>query len=277
MGNNLIDKMKFLHCFIIILFTFSLIQTKKHNQHKKKWLPNTPKAHNLHDHYGTTQTAGFYGPGPYVEIVNQPKNVIFSRNQEHVYLGSSKDCRKEPYFMICNHIKTCDLCTVNPHCGWCRTSQTCKPGTHHYSKCSRGCPSQDWIFNKQCVHSVKSGKMTNVAPESRTVINPEVTGPKIHLHTSNHHAGMIREKRPIGYTIEKDRIAAYHHPSNQIEQHDIEVAKPVLGEVHRPVTVTQHSEKIVDLSSGKIVQTPDIGYLGIDNVHKRTASGRPVA
>jgi len=260
-----------------IILVMVIVLINGHVHHKKEdikkesrtveVLPTTPKGNHLKNHYGTKLPTNMYGPGVYAETVLIPNNIEPTNNHQFVYTGGEQDCRKTPYFMLCHHIRNCDLCTANPHCGWCEMSQSCQPGTEEYSACPKSCPGTYWVFNGRCGSSLGSGKFTNVAPESRTIINPEIQAPQVHLHSTNYHYGTIKTQRPIGFHLKKEKAQAHHYLTNQVTDHEVQVATPIIGEVQHPVTITQKMKHTVNLLNGQITdQPPERGFVGMNTI-----------
>jgi hypothetical protein len=68
-------------------------------------------------------------------------------------------------YELCLNISDCDICTVNPHCGWCEASGQCLPGNKGYSSCAHSCVN-GWVFGERsCTNKVRAGRFSNIAPE----------------------------------------------------------------------------------------------------------------
>jgi hypothetical protein len=252
---------------LLITLLTKTYDSKKYHKKNGKVLPLTPKGNWLRNHFGTWKVNNYYGPKP---LNHQPLNgskKLESNNAEVWYLGNDGLCAHDPYYRLCYEIKSCDLCTASPHCGWCTRSRTCEPGVARYSNCAGHCLN-NWIFNGECGSGeVKSGFLGNIAPESLKLRNPLVALPIAHVHTNLHHQGVVKRRYPMGYKIKKHHIAAYNHGKGRVEDQEISIASPVIAEMHTPTVITTKQTKTIDMATGKYKPRPNKrGMVGLASI-----------
>ena len=63
--------------------------------------------------------------------------------------------------------------------------------------------------NKFNPHPVKSGDFTNIAPSASNIINPEITGPKLHLQTEISYPAHVKMPTFYGFRKEYHPVTAY--------------------------------------------------------------------
>lgn len=90
-------------------------------------LPGTPKGTTLKNHYGASPDDSPYGPQPTLirkeVITNYPDGSSRRENQTeivHLPEGAISDCdiSLQKFYPICFNLKSCDLCTASPNCGF---------------------------------------------------------------------------------------------------------------------------------------------------------------
>lgn len=83
--------------------------------------------------------------------------------------------------------------------------------------------------NKLNPHHVKSGDFTNVAPNAEKVIDPEITGPKIHLQTEVNYPAHVKVPTFYGFKKELQPVVAYDKVEGRIVEDKVLINKPVYG------------------------------------------------
>jgi len=106
-----------------------------------------------------------------------------------------------PVYHICKNLK-CDECLNTVDCGFCGDGR-CLPGNLEGALCPGDCLN-NWFFHvtELCPREIKSGRLTNVAPESTHLINPELTEAKLKVTTSNADVVKLATNVILGKTTE---------------------------------------------------------------------------
>ena len=87
-------------------------------------------------------------------------------------------------------------------------------------------PGYEKRFNP---HNIKSGDFTNIAPSASSVINPEITGPKIHLQAELEYPSHVRVPSFYGFSKEMKDIHAYDKLEGRIIKDQVVMNHPVYG------------------------------------------------
>ncbi len=93
-------------------------------------------------------------------------------------------------------------------------------------------PGYEHKFNP---HHIKSGDFTNVAASASKIIDPEITGPKVHLQAEIEYPSNV--KVPTFYGFKKDfkNISAYDRAEGRIIQDKVLMNHPVYGHEDRVI------------------------------------------
>ncbi len=78
-------------------------------------------------------------------------------------------------------------------------------------------------------HKIKSGDFTNIAPSASSVINPEITGPKVHLQAEIEYPSNVKVPNFYGFKNEFKDVSAYDRLDNQIVEDRVLVNHPIYG------------------------------------------------
>ena len=116
--------------------------------------------------------------------------------------------------------------------GWCASSGQCLPGTQGSCSCPSICPAQFWSFSI-CPTALASGRLTNIAPEAKGLINPEIAGPKAIVTT--HEPVMFSQKAVIGHQVTTQNTQNINPFTGQSYISSSNVVTPVIGQVSTQV------------------------------------------
>lgn len=122
-----------LFLFVALLtVVLSKFKVKKHkllnrNRHGKK--KQTPKGNELNNHFGADSVHNSYGPQPklieHEAYIRNPDGSVVRKHIRQILGGVVEDkegsCNivEKEWYNACMTIKSCDICTASPHCGWC--------------------------------------------------------------------------------------------------------------------------------------------------------------
>jgi hypothetical protein len=112
---------------------------------------------------------------------------------------------------------------------------------------------------------LKAGKYTNIAPGAVHEINPEITGPK--LHVSGDYEYPINAKVPtfLGMTNESKHVYAFDKLTGEIIDDNVLVRYPKMGYENRVVNGRRQFNHHYDMRTGeKITVDPERKFHGID-------------
>lgn len=240
-------------------------------------LPKTPKGLTLNNHFGARPNQSPYGPQP--ELVKK----VFSRTKADgkteektevkiIHLRSRdndiKQCEIEQklYYPLCFALNDCDLCAASPYCGWCGATQRCLPGGVKEAECPNAC-FHEWIFDFQhCRRRMTYGNFTNIAADATKLISPEIADPKVDVETVVTHPAVVKTPVLLGNVIESSEYQTINKTSGKIiGKSTVNLKKPILGEIHRVMTVDTIQEQYVDLKSGRrLDNVKDVKNHGIE-------------
>ncbi len=78
-------------------------------------------------------------------------------------------------------------------------------------------------------HFIKSGEFTNVAPAASKVIQPEITGPKLHVQAEVNYNAQVKMPTFYGFKKEYMPVTAYDKEDGRIVHDKVLVNKPQYG------------------------------------------------
>merc|ERR1712096_414292 len=207
----------------------------------------TPKGLWLTDHYGTSTWQDKYGPKGSPSQTRETGK-IYANNREKIFMTKSNICipTRAPYYQLCHGLGECDICMSSPHCGWCTAKKVCRPKSLMTPACSNDCVS-NWIVLKwMCPivnNSVKSGKMTNVAPEAKTLKSPHLRGPAIHMYSTSDYLGVSQQDVKLGYTTKKMDLGTTHPNSGLTHYSKVNIVTPMKARVYHPYHIKSRHYK----------------------------------
>jgi hypothetical protein len=108
--------------------------------------------------------------------------------------------------------------------------------------------------NKLNPHQVKSGDFTNVAPSASRVINPEITGPKLHLQAEISYPSHVKTPTFYGFKKEMVPVAAYDKVERRIIHDKVVINKPQYGWEDKVSNIKRGVEKFVNLKTGENIE-----------------------
>jgi len=83
--------------------------------------------------------------------------------------------------------------------------------------------------NKLNPHQIKSGDFTNIAPSASQVVNPEITGPKVHMQAEVEYPSNVKVPTFYGFKKEFKNIAAYDRLEGKLMQDKVVMNHPIYG------------------------------------------------
>jgi len=111
------------------------------------------------------------------------------------------------------------------------------------------------------------GQITNVSPYASKLINPELTGPKVNLTTTEIHQGWDKQRMVVGNTITRKNVTVYNAAENSIISGEVNLPEAVIRDVPVPSLEINRETKTYDLASGKeIVSNSTVGLHGVDTL-----------
>jgi len=78
-------------------------------------------------------------------------------------------------------------------------------------------------------HQIKSGDFTNIAPSASSVINPEITGPKVQMQAEIEYPSNVKVPTFYGFKKEFKPISAYDRVEGKLFQDKVVMNHPVYG------------------------------------------------
>lgn len=231
---------------LLLLIAFSVCKKHlKHHGHTKlrrfKKHQITPKAWDLDNHFGFHPLASPYGPQPNYQTYqitggSGPITVIAGPGvTSQAIMSSACQISIQPAYEICRKLD-CGLCASSPYCGYCSSTGQCLPGTTSSCSCPQICPSQFWSFSF-CPTVATSGRLSNIAPEARDLISPEIAGPKAIVTT--HEPVMYAQQSVVGTQLQTQHTQHYDPITGQTYFSSHNVATPIISQVS-----TQIGEKV---------------------------------
>ena len=99
-------------------------------------------------------------------------------------------------------------------------------------------------------HFIKSGEMTNIAPSAKTLVSPEITGPKLQVTSQLEYPAVVR--LPTFYGMKKDwkNVKAYNKETGQLVDEKVLVEYPHMGYEDHVRNVPRVHEHYIDLRNG---------------------------
>jgi hypothetical protein len=87
-------------------------------------------------------------------------------------------------------------------------------------------PGYEGKFNP---HHIKSGDFKNIAPSASKVINPEITGPKIHMQSEMEYPSHVKVPSFYGFSKDLKEIHAYDKLEGRIIKDKVVMNHPIYG------------------------------------------------
>jgi hypothetical protein len=78
-------------------------------------------------------------------------------------------------------------------------------------------------------HHIKSGDFTNIAPSASKLIDPEITGPKIHVQAEMEYPSHVRVPSFFGFKKDLKEVHAYDKLEGRIISDNVVMNHPVYG------------------------------------------------
>lgn len=108
--------------------------------------------------------------------------------------------------------------------------------------------------NKLNPHQVKSGDFTNIAPSAQGLINPQITGPKMHVQTEMNYPSHVKKPTFYGFRKEFHPVTAYDREEGRIIHDNVIVNKPQYGFEDRVENIKRHVDHFVNLNTGETIE-----------------------
>jgi hypothetical protein len=118
-------------------------------------------------------------------------------------------------------------------------------------------------------HVVKAGEFTNMAPAASTIINPEITGPKLHVSADITYPAVVKLPTFTGVSHSKHVVSAWNKQTGEIVHDNVIVNKPDMAYKTRVQDVTFNHQQLININTGKTITHKDPSILhGIDDTKK---------
>jgi hypothetical protein len=205
----------------LIIVTTLIVLSLSKKASKKKY---TPKAVDLHDHYGAPNVGSGYGPETDYSDYVQRNPEVFTPHKFTGWKNVDKFMDFKPYLGYENKL--------NPH-------------------------------------HIKSGEFTNVAPSANNVINPEITGPKLHVQAEVNYPSHVKVPTFYGFRKEYHPVAAYDRLEGKIVDDHVLLTKPWYGWEDKTENIKREVDQFVNLKTGQLInQNREKKNHGIDTVEE---------
>jgi hypothetical protein len=103
---------------------------------------------------------------------------------------------------------------------------------------------------KMWPHAVKSGHYDNIAPSASYEINPEITGPKLHVSGSTEYPMSVKTPTFYGFKKEFVPVDAYDKVTGEIIAEHQVLNRPVYNYENRVTNVQKNFDRFYDLRNG---------------------------
>lgn len=159
---------------------------------------------------------------------------------------------EKEWYNACMTIKSCDICTASPHCGWCEFTRQCLPSQLKQAACQGSC-ARGWAFTHQsCKGTVKSGVLSHWAHDTDHVRTVEYSYPKYKVDTTYTAPQVVRTPVLLGTvesanSLEKTSVTG----SGKVYELSHQSKKPIYGEILQVLPVDVHSTQYVDTRTGR--------------------------
>jgi hypothetical protein len=119
-------------------------------------------------------------------------------------------------------------------------------------------------------HFIKSGEMSNIAPSAKSIINPQITGPKLQVRTQMEYPAVVRLPTFVGMKKEWKSVKAYNKETGQLVDEKVLVEYPKMVNQDHVRNIPRTHEQFIDLRNGtKIVNTELKVNHGIEEKQRR--------
>jgi hypothetical protein len=98
---------------------------------------------------------------------------------------------------------------------------------------------------------IKSGEVTNIAPESSKLISPSITGPKLKVQTEFNYSAPGKVNEFLGFETTMKQATLYDKATGEIIKDNIAVSGPKYISRDAVVPVTKSIDHYIDLKSGE--------------------------
>ena len=112
--------------------------------------------------------------------------------------------------------------------------------------------------------------MSNIAPSAKSIINPQITGPKLQVRTQMEYPAVVRLPTFVGMKKEWKSVKAYNKETGQLVDEKVLVEYPKMVNQDHVRNVPRTHEQFIDLRNGtKIVNTELKVNHGIEEKQRR--------
>ncbi len=254
---------------LLLALAVSKFSSKKKNRFakmtKNKHHKETPKGTELNNHFGADSRANSYGPRPelieHEAYIRNPDGSIVRKHIRQIVHGNvegssstSCDITEKEWYYACMNVKSCDICTASPHCGWCEMTKQCLPEQMKQVACQGGC-SNGWAFTHQsCKGEVKSGRFGHWAHDTDHVRTVEYSYPKYKVDTTYTAPTVVRTPVLLGSVESRNSIekkSAKEGGNGKVFEMTQNSKKPIYGEILQVLPVDVHSTQYIDSRTGQ--------------------------
>jgi len=100
-------------------------------------------------------------------------------------------------------------------------------------------------------HQIKSGDMTNIAPTASKIINPEITGPKLHVQAEVQYPSIVELPTFKGMKKQYHAVTAYDKETGQIVHDKVLINAPEYKMEKSVKNVIHNHEELINLNTGE--------------------------
>jgi len=105
--------------------------------------------------------------------------------------------------------------------------------------------------NKMNPHVIKSGDMTNIAPNAQKIVTPQIATPKLNIKTEIEYPAEVHLPTFKGMKKEFMNVTAYDKQTGRIIKDKVVVNRPVYTLEKTVMNVKRQKEEFVDLRTGQ--------------------------
>lgn len=241
----------------VLALTFA-VQKKHFKRHRL-----TPQAYHLHNHFGASPYQSPYGPRPRLvkREYTHTKEDGTEEKKTFAFVDSLPPSVANKYmcdittsqnFRICFGITDCDLCNSSPVCGWCNSRNACLPGDLNGATCPNAC-FHGWIFSiDECTNKVKSGKLSNIAPDAIELTEAKYAEPIGEIKTKIISPTVVKTPVLLGNEVVNTEVKNTNPLTGEVYNSTSYVhEKPITGVVHQILNVETDHKQYINLNTGK--------------------------
>jgi len=116
--------------------------------------------------------------------------------------------------------------------------------------------------------ALKAGEYTNIAPSASHEVNPEITGPKLHVAGQIEYPTAMKVPTFYGFKKEFHPVIAYDKMTGEIIEDNVLIKRPVYNYENRVANVARDFDQYYDMRTGeRLTKSPNMRRLGINTAN----------